>query len=107
MGNADYMADLDAVNIANRIENGNDMIDAVSEYYTELEKGKTNRAREFKYNIGEGYEDIGLYILVQEAMDNFEYLEEENITEDMDIRKDTISRFFISIINDYNYYYEE
>ncbi len=107
MGNADYMADLDAVNIANRIENGNDMIDAVSEYYTELENGKTNRAREVKYNIGEGYEDIGLYILVQEAMDNFEYLEEENITEDMDIRKDTISRFFISIINDYNYYYEE
>lgn len=107
MGNADYMADLDAVNIANRIENGNDMIDAVSEYYTELENGKTNRAREFKYNIGEGYEDIGLYILVQEAMDNFEYLEEENITEDMDIRKDTVSRFFISIINDYNYYYEE
>jgi hypothetical protein len=37
----------------------------------------------------------------------YENLEEANITEDMDIREDIVSRFFISIINDYNYFYEE
>ena len=107
MGNADYMADLDAVNIANRIKNGKNVIEAISEYYVELENEQTNRAREFKYNIGEGDEGIGLYILLMESVDYYEYLEKMEISEDLEYRENLVERFIISLIKEYNYLYEE
>lgn len=65
------MSDLDAVNISNRIITCKDAIRAISEYYTEMENGQTNGAREFKCNIGEVDPKIGLYILFKEAEDYY------------------------------------
>jgi hypothetical protein len=49
MGNDDYKADLDAVNIVRRIQHGSGSFsDTVRHYYNELDRGKTNRAKEFK-----------------------------------------------------------
>lgn len=101
MGNADYMADLDAVNLSNRVKNGKRVTEAISEYYVELDNGKTNRAKEFKYNIGE---EDGLALLFMEAMDHFDYLDQVGISPDS--RRDLVKRFFISISNEYNYLYE-
>lgn len=107
MGNADYMADLDAVNISNRVKNGKSVVDAISEYYVQLESGQINRAREFKYNIGEGDERMGLYILIKETETYHEYLEQLGNVEDIEYRKSMVRRFFNSLINEYNYLCEE
>ena len=51
MGNDDYKADLDAVNIIQRMEDKNQSyLEASNAYYSELESGKTNRAQEFVDN---------------------------------------------------------
>lgn len=54
MNKSDYKSDLDAVNLSNRLHKNNQtIIDTVNRYYEDIEEGKTNRAKEFKENIGE------------------------------------------------------
>ena len=54
MGNDDYKADLDSVNITSRMKKDNiSFIEANNEYYKNLENGTYNRAIEFKKNKGE------------------------------------------------------
>jgi len=49
LGNDDYKADLDAVNIAHRLKRGNVAFDeTLRQYYNEIKNGKTNRAKEFQ-----------------------------------------------------------
>lgn len=53
MGPADYKADLDAVNLARRLQQSNKPLPSIlGEYYSEIETGKGNRAEEFVENIG-------------------------------------------------------
>lgn len=53
MGPDDYKADLDAVNLAHRLQQSNKPLPSVlGEYYSEIEIGKINRAEEFIENIG-------------------------------------------------------
>jgi hypothetical protein len=48
----DYKADLDAVNISERLKSTNASLDStMQEYYAELDAGETNRATEFKSHI--------------------------------------------------------
>ncbi|AXQ79773.1 hypothetical protein DDV21_010080 [Streptococcus chenjunshii] len=49
----DYLADLDAVNIVNRMdsESGQSYMEAFNAYHKDLEKGKTSREAEFKQNV--------------------------------------------------------
>jgi len=49
VGNDDYKADLDAVNIVRRIQHGSgSFADTVRHYYNELDRGAINRAKEFQ-----------------------------------------------------------
>jgi len=49
LGNDDYKADLDAVNIARRIKDGSGPFDVtLKQYYNEIKTGHTNRAKEFQ-----------------------------------------------------------
>ena len=53
IGNDDYKADLDSVNITSIMKKDNiSFIEASNKYYNNLEKGTYNRAEEFKKNIG-------------------------------------------------------
>lgn len=54
MGNDDYKADLDSVNIASIMKKDNiSLIEASNKYYKNLENGTYNRAIEFKKNKGD------------------------------------------------------
>ena len=53
LGQDDYKADLDAVNLAERLGYNDDLMAAIYEYYNGIEMGCVNRAREFLNNIGE------------------------------------------------------
>lgn len=53
MNKSDYKSDLDAVNLSNRLHTNNQtLIDTVNRYYEDIEEGETNRANEFKNNVG-------------------------------------------------------
>ena len=53
MGPADYKADLDAVNLARRLQQSDKALPSVlGDYYTGIESGQINRADEFVQNIG-------------------------------------------------------
>ena len=56
IGNDDYKADLDAVNITQRMTDKNiSYTQASNDYYHELANGQVNRAKEFKDNSGYDY----------------------------------------------------
>lgn len=55
MGPADYKADLDAVNLARRLQQSDEGLPSIlGEYYTGIEDGRINRADEFVRNTGWG-----------------------------------------------------
>ena len=60
MGNDDYKADLDAVNIYYRIKNDKDYVETVNEYYDNIDSKTISRAREFVVNVGNGSYDDGI-----------------------------------------------
>ena len=99
IGNADYMADLDAVNIANRIQNGATSIDALNTYYQELSNNETNRAEEFVTNMGDGNKAEGYYVLMREAQQSFDEMEDEG---GVTARKEATKNFFTSILLESN-----
>lgn len=54
LGNDDYQADLDAVNIYNQMRNGDSVVNVTNSYYQNVEKIDGYRSYEFVQNIGEG-----------------------------------------------------
>lgn len=69
MGNDDYMADLDSVNLSRRLlcNKNESIIDVVMNYYEELNSGKNNRAEAFLENMG-GQEKF--YNMMKDALEN-------------------------------------
>ena len=64
IGNDDYKADLDSVNITSIMKKNNiSFIEASNKYYKNLENGTYNRAEEFKKNID--FDDVKRKIYAQ------------------------------------------
>lgn len=70
----DYKADLDAVNIFNRLEENTNLIRTMGTYYLEISNGDTNRAREFVTNLGKGDYKRGVEYLHSQVIQNKVYL---------------------------------
>lgn len=60
MGNADYMSDLDAVNILDRMKYNDNMFEVMENYYADINNGRVNRAYEFMKNTSGGTYQDGL-----------------------------------------------
>lgn len=98
IGNEDYRADLDAVNIANRISEKKTWLMAFSEYYLELQED-TNRATEFLENMGDGDAEIGKINILNEANTYSEAISGSNLEiEDIEQRKAIVKRFVLSLV---------
>ena len=54
LGNDDYRSDLDAVNIYNKMKNGDSVVDVTNSYYDSVERISGYRTYEFVQNFGEG-----------------------------------------------------
>lgn len=63
----DYKADLDAVNLSARLQNSENAIEIMNQYYSGMTDGTGNRAREFATNIGQGDYKEGIKILKKQA----------------------------------------
>ena len=63
----DYKADLDAVNLSTRFQNGGNAIEIMNQYYSEITDATGNRAKEFATNIGHGNYKEGIKILKEQA----------------------------------------
>lgn len=70
----DYQADLDAVNLSTRINNDENLIDVMNEYYSGISRGEINRADEFACNLGNGDRNQGIAYLQQQSRDNLAYI---------------------------------
>ena len=70
----DYKADLDAVNIFNRLGENANLIRTMGTYYQEISDGDTNRAREFVTNLGKGDYKKGIEYLQSQVIQNKVYL---------------------------------
>ena len=95
MGNADYKSDLDAVNIAARIQNGESCMAAFSNYYNDLASGNTNRADEFLCNLGDGDRDAGLFVVYNDIQTNQQWI--QNSMPDAQPNQDMAYRFLYSL----------
>lgn len=106
----DYKSDLDAVNISRNLEKEQNLILVINQYYSEMESGQTNRAEEFVTNIGNGNYRDGMSILVGQANQHADYMEEHGNLSLREItveeRKKVIDSFFRSLINNRNEYDE-
>ena len=109
MGNDDYKADLDAVNIYYRIKNNKDYVETVNEYYDNIDSKTISRAREFVENLGNGSYDDGILHLqdkwleleskIKDNPESYEHWGNEPMY--------TFNRFLLSIIHDKNDLIEE
>lgn len=70
----DYKADLDAVNIFNRLGENTNLIRTMGTYYLEISNGDTNRAREFVANLGDGDHEKGMEYLQSQIDQNHDHL---------------------------------
>ena len=70
----DYKADLDAVNIFNRLGENTNLIRTMGIYYQEISDGDANRAREFVTNLGKGDYKKGVEYLQSQVDQNQGYL---------------------------------
>ncbi len=103
MGNADYKADLDAVNIAYRIQNGTSLDVSILEYYREINGEKTNRAGEFLINMGDGDKQTGKEKIYMEAKNFCDMLENSKLEEEeKKFRKEMVQKFVNSIFYEKN-----
>lgn len=103
MGNEDYKADLDAVNIAYRIQKGISLDVSILEYYREINGEKTNRAREFLINIGDGNKQAGKEKIYMEAKKFYDMLENSKLEEEeKEFRKEMVQKFVNSIFYEKN-----
>ena len=109
MGNDDYKADLDAVNIYYRIKNNKNYVETVNEYYDNIDSQTISRAREFVVNVGNGSYDDGILHLqdkwleleskIKDNPEAYEHWGNEPMY--------TFNRFLLSIIHDKNELIEE
>ncbi len=67
----DYKADLDSVNLAERMKNGGNAIIIMNQYYGGIADGTVNRAEEFATNLGNGSFEDGIQFL-REQQENHE-----------------------------------
>lgn len=70
----DYKADLDAVNLSAKFQNGGNAIEIMNQYYSEITDGTGNRAKEFATNIGHGNYTEGIKILKEQAQRHDVYI---------------------------------
>lgn len=77
----DYKADLDAVNLSARLQNGGNTIEIMNQYYSEITADTGNRAKEFAANIGHGDYKEGIKILKEQAHRHDVYILEHMGTE--------------------------
>ncbi len=77
----DYKADLDAVNLSARFQNGGNAIKIMNQYYSGITDGTDNRAREFATNIGQGDYKEGIKTLKEQAHRHDEYISKHNDAE--------------------------
>lgn len=70
----DYKADLDAVNICNRLNNNSNLISVMGTYYLEISNGDSNRAREFVAHLGGGDYEKGMEYLQSQIDQNRNHL---------------------------------
>lgn len=70
----DYKADLDAVNLSARFQNGGNAIEIMNQYYSKIADGTGNRAKEFAENIGHGDYKEGIKILKEQAHRHNRYI---------------------------------
>ncbi|WP_050950871.1 hypothetical protein [Limosilactobacillus gastricus] len=89
MGNDDYKADLDAVNITDRM-NQDSFIKASADYYQGLESNKINRSKEFKQHFDYDY----LYDTLTDGYDEQ--------TNQAVVKNETAKRFLYSIKHNKN-----
>lgn len=66
----DYKADLDSVNLGERMKNGGNAIIIMNQYYTGIADGKVNRAEEFATNLGNGSFEDGVQYLKEQQEKN-------------------------------------
>ncbi len=66
----DYKADLDAVNLCNRLKTNQNGIGVLGDYYAGISEGRINRANEFFVNLGDGDYNQGLQRLEQQMESN-------------------------------------
>ena len=81
------MADLDAVNIYNRVSGSTNLMEAMLGYYSDMTNNKTNRAVEFVGNLG---------------VDGVERLRNQIIEYDVSHNADIAWMFYHSIIEGQN-----
>lgn len=99
LGNDDYRADLDSVNIFNRISESTNSLEAMNQYFNQLTNGKTNRAEEFVTNIGNGSYNEGIAILQQQYTDFIN----GGAYKDMSVEEQKVfAEFLLNVINSNN-----
>ncbi|MFD1899203.1 hypothetical protein GQR36_01995 [Enterococcus termitis] len=99
LGNDDYRADLDSVNIFNRISESTNSLEAMNQYFNQLTNGKTNRAEEFVTNIGNGSYNEGIAILQQQYNDFIN----GGAYKDMSVEEQKVfAEFLLNVINSNN-----
>lgn len=67
LGPDDYMADLDAVNLAVLSGNSEDIFKIWGDYFSGIEDGTINRASDFATNLGNGDKEKGKELLEKEV----------------------------------------
>lgn len=70
----DYKADLDAVNIDNRLKKNSNLINVMGTYYLGISNGDINRANEFVTNLGKGDYEKGVEYLRSQMDQNQSHL---------------------------------
>lgn len=64
-GNDDFISDLDADNIIHRMSNGNDVIENITQYYKDIERGKADDIRIGEFLTNNKFEDVASAILLR------------------------------------------
>jgi hypothetical protein len=97
MGNDDYRADLDAVNLYHELKSNSDFESTVVSYYANVETKPTYRAKQFVTNIGNGDYRDGVATL-QAQWNNFTLSEEyKNLSP---AERAVFSQFLTSVLYD-------
>lgn len=93
-----------------RLENEENLILVMNQYYSEIEKGETNRAEEFVKNFGQGDYQAGLYYLTNQANDHNSFMETHNYfnlqNENIQARKKLVANFILNLEYKRNEFYK-
>lgn len=96
MGNDDYRADLDAVNIYSKLQVGKDINKVFNDYYKNIETVSDYRVNEFIKNIGNGSYEEG-WLLLQKQYTQFTNSE---TYKNMDVSdKKVFAEFLMNLMN--------